>query len=133
MAARARKISAVQPCDVPRYEAHRGHGRARASRNLHLPRRAPEPHDADGDATLHAPDQRLLEKFTNHGAAVALHFLHYNFARPHSSLEGATPAQAAGVSRYRWSCEEIAGLLDDAQYADALKVQMRPRREFAAS
>lgn len=67
------------------------------------------------------------KKFTNHEAAVALHFLHYNFARPHGSLKGATPAQAAGVSRYRWSVEEIAGLLDDPQCADALKVQMRPK------
>jgi len=73
------------------------------------------------------------KKFTNHEAAVALHFLHYNFARPHGSLRGATPAQAAGVSRYKWSAEEIAGLLDDPQYADALKVQMRPSPEFAAS
>lgn len=52
------------------------------------------------------------KKFTNHEAAVALHFLHYNFARPHSSLKGATPAQAVGVSRYRWSVDEIIGLLD---------------------
>ena len=54
---------------------------------------------------------------------MALHFLHYNFARPLASLKGATPAQAAGVSRYRWSAEEIASLLEDPQYADALKTQ----------
>ena len=42
------------------------------------------------------------KKLDNHEAAVALHFLHYNFARPHSSLGGKTPAQAAGIALYRW-------------------------------
>lgn len=72
------------------------------------------------------------KKLANHEASVALHFLHYNFARPHASLGGRTPAQAAGVSRYRWGVEEIAGLLDDPQYADALKVQMVGNRPVAA-
>jgi IS1 family transposase len=63
------------------------------------------------------------KKLANHKAAVALHFLNYNFARPHHALKGMTPAQAAGVSRYRWSVEEIASLLDDPQYADAFKGQ----------
>ncbi len=54
------------------------------------------------------------KKLANHEAQVALHFMHYNFARPHSTLKGRTPAQAAGVSRYRWSVEEIVGLLDAA-------------------
>jgi len=58
----------------------------------------------------------------------AVHFLHYNFVRVHGSL-GTTPAVAAGVSRYKWDVSEIAALLDDPQYADALKVQMRPRLE----
>ncbi len=61
------------------------------------------------------------KKLTNHEASVALHFLHYNFARPHSSLKGATPAQAAGVSPYRWSYEDMAALLDDPQYADVFR------------
>lgn len=63
------------------------------------------------------------KKFANHEAAVALHFLHYNFARPHASLKGATPAQAAGVSRYRWSMDDMANLLDDPQYADRFHFQ----------
>lgn len=67
------------------------------------------------------------KKVANLNAAAALHFMHYNFARPHKTLKGKTPAQAAGISRYRWTAEEIAGLLDDPQYADALKVQMRPK------
>lgn len=43
--------------------------------------------------------------------AVSLHFLHYNFARTHQSLQ-MTPAMAAGVADHRWSLEEIAALLD---------------------
>ncbi len=74
------------------------------------------------------------KKAANHRAAVALHFLHYNFARTHGSLKGATPAQAAGVSRYRWSVEEIAALLDDPQYADAFKGQPgQSRRAFVGA
>ncbi len=73
------------------------------------------------------------KKLANLDAAVALHFMYRNFAAPHGSLRGSTPAQAAGVSRYRWTADDIAGLLDDPQYADALKVQMRPKRAgFAA-
>ncbi len=46
-------------------------------------------------------------------AAVSLHFMHYNFARPHQSLgRNVTPAMAAGVSDHVWTCEEIAALLD---------------------
>ena len=51
------------------------------------------------------------KKFENLEAAVALHFMHYNFARPHGSLGGRTPAMVAGVSRYRWSIDEIVELL----------------------
>lgn len=52
------------------------------------------------------------KKLANHEAQVALHFMHYNFARPHSSLHGRTPAQVAGVSRYRWTVEDICELLE---------------------
>jgi hypothetical protein len=44
-------------------------------------------------------------------AAVALHYMHYNFARRHQTLR-VTPAQAAGVDRHLWSIEEIVGLID---------------------
>jgi hypothetical protein len=55
------------------------------------------------------------KKVENLAAAVSLHFMHYNFARPHKSLSNpypTTPAMAAGVSDHIWSLEEIAGLLD---------------------
>jgi hypothetical protein len=54
-------------------------------------------------------------KIENHAAAIALHFQHYNFARPHKSLKNPyprTPAMAAGVADHIWTLKEIAGLLD---------------------
>jgi IS1 family transposase len=50
-------------------------------------------------------------KIENLAHAVSLHFLHYNFARSHQTLQ-MTPAMAAGVADHRWSLEEIAALLD---------------------
>ncbi|HEX7766891.1 MAG TPA: IS1 family transposase [Nitrospira sp.] len=51
------------------------------------------------------------KKIENQAHAVALHFMHYNFARIHQTLR-VTPAMEAGVSDHVWSLEEIAGLLD---------------------
>ncbi len=55
------------------------------------------------------------KKIENHAAAVATHFMHYNFARPHKSLANPyprTPAMAAGVADHVWTTKEIAALLD---------------------
>jgi IS1 family transposase len=53
------------------------------------------------------------KKVENLAAAVALHFMHYNYGRPHMSLgKNRTPAMAAGISDHVWTAEEIAGLLD---------------------
>lgn len=53
------------------------------------------------------------KKVENHAAMVSLHFMFYNFARPHSSLgKNTTPAMAAGVADHVWTVQEIAGLLD---------------------
>lgn len=54
-------------------------------------------------------------KVENLAHAVSLHFMHYNFARPHKTLKDRyprTPAMAAGVADHIWSLEEIATLLD---------------------
>lgn len=54
-------------------------------------------------------------KVENLAHAVSLHFMHYNFARPHKTLKERyprTPAMAAGVADHIWSLEEIAALLD---------------------
>lgn len=49
------------------------------------------------------------KKVENHGHAVALHFMYYNFGRIHKTLR-VTPAMAAGVSDHLWSLTEIANL-----------------------
>ncbi len=52
------------------------------------------------------------KKVENHAAMVGLHFMFYNFARPHSSLaKNTTPAMAAGVADHVWPVQEIAGLI----------------------
>jgi hypothetical protein len=48
----------------------------------------------------------LSKKVENHVAMVAIHFLHYNFARIHKTLR-VTPAMAAGLADHVWSLEEI--------------------------
>ncbi len=53
------------------------------------------------------------KKVENHAAMVSLHFMHYNFGRPHSTLgKNRTPAMAAGVADHVWTCDEIAALID---------------------
>jgi IS1 family transposase len=49
------------------------------------------------------------KKVDNHKAALALYFMHYNFARIHKTLR-VTPAMEAGVSDHVWSLEDIAQL-----------------------
>jgi IS1 family transposase len=49
------------------------------------------------------------KKIENHAASVAIHLMHYNYARIHKTLR-ITPAMAAGVSDHVWSLEEIAAL-----------------------
>jgi len=55
------------------------------------------------------------KKIENHMHAISLHFMYYNFARPHKTLSKPypkSPAMAAGVSDHVWDIEEIVGLLD---------------------
>ncbi len=51
------------------------------------------------------------KKVDNLKAAVALHFMHYNFARVHQTLR-VTPAMEAGIADHVWSIDEIIALLD---------------------
>jgi hypothetical protein len=51
------------------------------------------------------------KKIENLEAAVALHFMYYNFARIHKTLR-VTPAMEAGICDHIWSLEDIAGLLN---------------------
>jgi IS1 family transposase len=55
------------------------------------------------------------KKIENLAAAVALHYMVYNFARPHSTLANPyprTPAMAAGIADHVWTLQEVARLLD---------------------
>ena len=53
------------------------------------------------------------KKLDNHTAAVALHFLHFNFCRIPKTLR-VTPAMEAGLATSPWSLEELVSLLDRA-------------------
>jgi IS1 family transposase len=50
------------------------------------------------------------KKVENHEAAVALHFMHYNFCRIHQTLR-ITPAMAAGVTDQAWEIADLVALL----------------------
>ena len=55
------------------------------------------------------------KKVENLEYAVALHFMYYNFARPHKTLTNPypkTPAMAAGLANQIWAIEEIVRLID---------------------
>lgn len=54
------------------------------------------------------------KKVENHLHALALHYVHYNFARSQKAL-GGSPAMAAGLTDRVWSVEDIIGLLDAAE------------------
>ena len=54
------------------------------------------------------------KKIENHAHSVALHFMHYNFCRQHKSLDGISPAMAAGVTDWLWDIEDILRLVDEA-------------------
>lgn len=49
------------------------------------------------------------KKVENLAYAVALHFMHYNFARIHKTLR-VTPAMEAKVADHVWTLEEIVAL-----------------------
>ena len=51
------------------------------------------------------------KKIENLEAAVALHFMYYNFCRIHKTLR-VTPAMEAGVADHVWTPEEIINLID---------------------
>lgn len=56
------------------------------------------------------------KKLENHRLAVAVHFVHYNFARVHASLR-ITPAMAAGLTDHVWELSEIVALLEAEEMA----------------
>ena len=51
------------------------------------------------------------KKIENHIAAIAIHYLHYNFCRIHQTLR-ITPAMAAGIADHVWDVAELVALQD---------------------
>ncbi|MGH9867009.1 MAG: IS1 family transposase [Candidatus Polarisedimenticolia bacterium] len=58
------------------------------------------------------------KKVDNLRYAVALHFVHYNFARIHQTLR-VTPAMEAGLTDHVWTLAEIVGLLEKREAAQS--------------
>lgn len=52
------------------------------------------------------------KKVENHGHAVALYFMFYNFCRVHQTLR-VTPAMEAGLANHVWSIEELVSLVPE--------------------
>lgn len=52
------------------------------------------------------------KKIENHCHAIAIFMLFYNYARPHQSLGGETPAQASGLTDRQWKIDDIVDLVD---------------------
>lgn len=50
------------------------------------------------------------KKIENHGYAIALHFVYYNFVKQHKTLR-VTPAMAAGITKRFMSIEDIVNLV----------------------
>ena len=55
------------------------------------------------------------KKIENHCCAVALHMMYYNFVRQHKSLDGLSPAMAAGVSDRLLDMSDIVALVEAAE------------------
>lgn len=52
------------------------------------------------------------KKVDNHVAAIALHFMHYNFCRVHKTLR-VTPAMEAGLAHHVWTIEELVSIMPE--------------------
>jgi IS1 family transposase len=51
------------------------------------------------------------KKIENHGHAIALYFMHYNYCKIHTTTR-VTPAMAAGLSKTVWEIEDLLKLID---------------------
>ena len=65
------------------------------------------------------------KKIENHAYAVALYAVYYNFIRPHTTLSGQTPAQAAGLAAQRLTMRQLVREID----ARAPKAKRGPYRK----
>lgn len=60
------------------------------------------------------------KRVDNHCAALALYFVWYNWVRAHKSLEGRTPAMAAGLTDRPMALADIVGLIDQTECQNRL-------------
>ena len=67
------------------------------------------------------------KKVENHAYAVALYAVFYNFMRPHTTLSGQTPAQAAGLAAQRLTMRQLVREID----VRALKPKRGPYKKRA--
>jgi IS1 family transposase len=70
------------------------------------------------------------KKLENHGWAVALHVMFYNFTRIHSTLR-MSPAMAAGVTGRLWDMSDIVALIDAREEAPKRPATYRKREAVA--
>lgn len=68
------------------------------------------------------------KKLANHRAAVAIHFMHYNWVRIHKTLR-VTPAMAAGLTDRLWSLEDVVALLE-AKEREAVGTDVNKRGPY---
>jgi IS1 family transposase len=68
------------------------------------------------------------KKIANHVHALSLHYCFYNYARPHKTLKGDTPAMAAGLTDHVWSISEIAALVEAKDAPAKKRGPYRPRQ-----
>ena len=61
------------------------------------------------------------KKVANHEAAIALHFMYYNFCRVHKTLR-VTPAMEAGLANHIWDLSELVTLMERKSILDGLSV-----------
>ncbi len=64
------------------------------------------------------------KKLANHQHAIAIYFMHYNFARIHQTLR-VTPAMEAGVTDHAWTMEEIAEMVEGTESKPAKRGSYR--------
>ena len=58
------------------------------------------------------------KKVENHACAIALHTMYYNFVRIHQTLK-VTPAMAAKVTDKLWEIDDIVGVIEQWEAANA--------------
>ena len=68
--------------------------------------------------------------------AVSLHFMHYNFCRPHQTLSkqagNPTRPMTARIERHPWSLTQLAELLEARRYAPVSDETALARRDTGA-